>query len=73
MTSPRLSDPNAPNLTLMMREWLPNAIRSAKASIALHEAAIVELREELERLVKHAAVEGLTVDDPSPAPVANDG
>lgn len=66
MTAPRLADPNAPNLLLMLKDHLPNAIRSAKERIATHEAAIVELRAELEKLVKHAAVEGIQVDDPAP-------
>ena len=33
----------------------------------MHEQAIVDLRAELEKLVKHAAVEGLTVDDSAAA------
>lgn len=64
MTAPRLNDPNAPNLILMLKDHLPAAIRSSKERIALHEASIVELRAELEKLVKHAAVEGISVEEP---------
>ena len=57
---------SAPNISLMLSDWLPTCIRALRSKIADHEASIVDLRAELGKLEKHAAVEGLTVDDVPP-------
>ena len=66
MTAPKMSDPNAPNLILMLTEWLPPAIKSAKDTITRLEAQLVKVRAELGVLERHAAVAGIAVDEPAP-------
>lgn len=62
-----MTSDSAPNIELMLADWLPTCIRAKRSQIADHEQAIVTLRAELGKLEKHAAVEGLTVDDVQPA------
>ena len=63
MTNPRPSDPNAPNLLLMLEDHLPNAIRASKATITRLERQLVDERATLEILIRHAAVANIVVDD----------
>lgn len=61
------------NITLMLAEHLPNAIRSAKANIAKLEAALTEERANLEVLIRHAAVGNIPHEDtPEPPKVDAD-
>lgn len=60
-----MTSDSAPNIELMLADWLPTCIRAKRSQIHEHEAAIVTLRSELGKLEKHAAVEGITVDEPA--------
>ena len=63
MTNPASRGENNINVLLLLRDHLPNAIRSVKSNITRMEAALVEARAELEVLVRHAAVAQIVVED----------
>ena len=61
------------NIVLLLKEHLPNGIRSAKANIVKLEAALTEERANLEVLIRHAAVGNIPhEDDPKDPPPASE-
>lgn len=54
------------NVLLMLSEHLPRRHREVLADIAGMERRIGELRAEVSRLEKHAAIEGIDLTPPAP-------
>ncbi len=63
MTSVSLD--NNINVPLLLREHLPTAIRATKTRIAKLEQQVAQEKQDLETLIKHAAVANITVEEPS--------
>jgi catechol-2,3-dioxygenase len=55
------------NILLMVRQHAANEARALRRKIAAHEAQLLADRAELERLIHHAAIEGLRLDDDTTA------
>lgn len=56
------------NIPLLLRDHLPKSIRTAKQNIAQLEADLKREREELEVLIRHAAVAQIAIEDVTPEP-----
>lgn len=67
MNKPTLADgATRVNLSLMVRDHAANEIKAYKAEITDLEKRIRGLREELEKIVKHGAIEGVGSEEEKP-------
>lgn len=58
------------NLCLSVQQNVGHEARIVRQKIAKHETAIIGLRAEYEKLVRHATIEGVSLDEPAPAVAA---
>jgi len=65
----RQSQPTV-NVLLMLSEHLPRRHRELKDELVRLDVREQELRAELSRLEKHAAIEGITLTEPDSQPAA---